>query len=152
MTPYILQQSLTTSEEPAACPEDGSSRHFTTALHGVTSQTSVHNAHDMATPNHNYALSYDSVLSYPIEYVVRKLSINVTLSSTLKASLNNHKQIMLLVVFYGCYSKNSSNKHFDLKRMKSGTLSSDPAHLGTSVLHGPASGPYCSGRAIFYKK
>jgi hypothetical protein len=100
----ILQQSLTTWEEPAACPEDGSSRHVTT-LYGVTSQTSVHDAHDLATPNHNYALSYDSVLSHPIEYVIRKLSFNVTLSYSLKTSLNNHKQIMLLVVFYGCYRK-----------------------------------------------
>jgi len=71
VTPCIRQQSLTTSEEPAACPEDGSSGHLTTALYGVTSQNSVHNAHDLATPYHNYALSYDSVLSYPIEYVVR---------------------------------------------------------------------------------
>jgi len=59
---------------------------------------------------------------------------------------------MLLVVFYGCYGKKNSNKHLDLKRMKSATLSSDPARLGTSALHGPARGPYCSGSTIFYKK
>jgi len=47
-------------------------------------------------------LNYDSVPSHPIEYVIRKLSFNVTLSYSLKASLNNHKQITLLVVFYGC--------------------------------------------------